>query len=176
MNYFTIPEICIATEDDIPAIVQLLNSAYRGESSRKGWTTEAHLIAGEQRTDENNLRDVIREPGSVILKYTNEKNQLIGCVNLQKKGDRLYLGMFSVSPLEQGKGIGKKILLAAEQHAINQSCRSIFMNVISVRDDLIPWYIRHGYRDTGERKPFPEDGLTGKHLQHLEFMVLEKLL
>ena len=176
MNYFTIPEICIATENDIPALTQLMNSAYRGESSKKGWTTEAQLIAGEQRTDENNLRDVIRKPGSVILKYTNEKNQLIGCVNLQKQGDRMYLGMFSVSPLEQGKGIGKKILLAAEQHALNEGCGSIFMNVISVREDLIPWYVRHGYKDTGERKPFSEDGLTGKHLQPLEFMVLEKFL
>ncbi len=59
MNYFTIPEICIATENDIPALTQLMNSAYRGESSKKGWTTEANLIAGEVRTDENNLRDVI---------------------------------------------------------------------------------------------------------------------
>ena len=176
MNYFTIPEICIATENDIPAIVQLLNSAYRGEASLKGWTTEAHLIAGEVRTDENNLQEVIRKPGSVVLKYTNEKNQLIGCVNLQQQGDRLYLGMFSVSPEAQGGGIGKKILLAAEQHALNEGCRSIFMQVISVRDELIHWYVRHGYKDTGERKPFFEDGLTGKHLQPLEFMILEKYI
>jgi ribosomal protein S18 acetylase RimI-like enzyme len=176
MNYFTIPEICIATENDIPAIVQLLNSAYRGEVSKKGWTTEANLIAGDKRTDDNNLREVIRKPGSVILKYTNEKNQLTGCVNLQKHGDRLYLGMFSVSPEEQGSGIGKKILLASEQHAMNEGCKSIYMNVVSVRIELISWYLRHGYNDTGERKPFAEDGLTGKHLQPLEFMVLEKLL
>ncbi len=176
MNYFTIPEICIATENDIPALTQLMNSAYRGESSKKGWTTEANLIAGEVRTDENNLRDVVRKPGSVILKYTNDKNQLTGCVNLQKHGDRLYLGMFSVSPEEQGGGIGKKILMAAEQHAMNEGCRSIYMQVISLRDELIKWYERHGYKDTGERRPFPEDGLTGKHLKPLEFMVLEKFL
>jgi ribosomal protein S18 acetylase RimI-like enzyme len=176
MNYFTIPEICIATENDIPAIVQLLNSAYRGEESKKGWTTEANLIEGDKRTDENNLREVIRKPGSVILKYTNEKNQLLGCVNLQKTGDRLYLGMFSVSPEEQGSGIGKKILLATEQHALNEGCKSIYMLVVSVRNELIAWYLRHGYADTGERKPFKEDGLTGKHLQPLEFMVLEKFL
>jgi ribosomal protein S18 acetylase RimI-like enzyme len=119
---------------------------------------------------------VIRKPGSVVLKYTNEKNQLIGCVNLQQQGDRLYLGMFSVSPEAQGGGIGKKILLAAEQHALNEGCRSIFMQVISVRDELIHWYIRHGYQDKGERKPFNEDGLTGKHLQPLEFMILEKYI
>lgn len=107
MNYFTIPEICIATEKDIPGLVQIMNSAYRGESSTRGWTTEAHLIAGEIRTNENDLRNVVRKPGSVILKYTNDKNQLVGCVNLQKHDERLYLGMFSVSPEEQGAGIGK---------------------------------------------------------------------
>jgi ribosomal protein S18 acetylase RimI-like enzyme len=176
MNYFTIPEICIATENDIPAITHLLNSAYRGEVSRQGWTTEAHLIAGEVRTDEDNLRKVLRKPGSVILKYTNDKNQLVGCVNLQKHGERLYLGMFSVSPQEQGGGIGKKILLAAEQHALNEGVKSIYMLVISARQELIAWYLRHGYADTGERRPFEEDGLTGKHLQPLEFMVLEKFV
>ena len=176
MNYFTIPEICIATEADIPALTALMNSAYRGESSTKGWTTEAHLIAGETRTDENNLTEIIRRPGSVILKYTNEKNKLIGCVNLQKQGSRLYLGMFSVSPEQQGGGIGKKMLLAAEQHALNENCNSIYMHVISVRTDIIEWYMRHGYNDNGERKPFIEDELTGKHLQPLEFMVLEKFL
>ncbi len=176
MNYFTIPEICIATESDINDLVQLMNRAYRGEASTKGWTTEAHLIAGEKRTDENDLRQVIRKTGSVILKYINDKGQLLGCVNLQKHGQRLYLGMFSVLPEEQGAGIGKKILLAAEQHALNEGCISIYMQVISVRTDIIAWYTRHGYVDTGKIKPFIEDGLTGKHLQPLEFMVLEKFL
>jgi len=176
MNYFTIPEICIATEEDIPALVSLMNRAYRGETSRQGWTTEAHLIAGEVRTDENDLQQVLRKPGSVILKYINDKNQLVGCVNLQKHGDRLYLGMFSVSPEEQGSGIGKKILIASEQHAKNEGCASIYMRVISVREDIIKWYDRHGYKDTGETMPFSEDGLTGKHLQPLEFVVLEKFL
>ena len=176
MNYFTIPEICIATEADIPLLTALMNSAYRGEESTKGWTTEASLIAGETRTDENSLTEIIRRPGSVILKYTNEKNRLIGCVNLQKQDNRLYLGMFSVSPELQGGGIGKKMLLAAEQHALNENCNSIYMQVISVRSELIEWYLRHGYKDTGERKPFIEDELSGKHLQPLEFMVLEKFL
>jgi len=176
MNYFTIPEICIATEEDIPALVSLMNRAYRSETSRQGWTTEAHLISGEVRTDENDLQKVLRKPGSVILKYINDKNQLIGCVNLQKHDDRLYLGMFSVSPDEQGMGIGKKILIASEQHAKNEGCGSIYMRVISVREDIIIWYARHGYKDTGKIMPFVEDGLTGKHLQPLEFAVLEKFL
>lgn len=167
-------KITKATEDDVEQLVQLLNSAYRGESSRQGWTTEADLIAGERRTDAKNLADVMRIPGSVILKYTNDQQQIIGTVNLQKHDNRLYLGMFSVSPAAQGGGIGRQLLIAAEEHAREVGCGIIYMSVISVRTELIDWYKRNGYVDTNERKPFYEDDLTGRHLQKLEFAILEK--
>ncbi|HNU89114.1 MAG TPA: hypothetical protein PKJ94_12515, partial [Ferruginibacter sp.] len=93
---FSNPAVSIATADDIPAIKDLLNSAYRGEGSKQGWTTEADLIEGEVRADEQSLQKVMQQPGSVLLKYLNEQQQLIGCVNLQQHGDRIYLGMFSV--------------------------------------------------------------------------------
>ena len=82
--------------------------------------------------------------------------------------------MFSVSPKSQRFGIGKQLLKAAEEYARHLQCRVIYMTVIIAREELINWYKRYGYKDTGERKPFAEDGLTGKHLQPLEFMVLEK--
>lgn len=176
MQIFTDSHISIAAPEDVPAIKDLLNSAYRGEGSKQGWTTEAHLIAGDVRTDDNSVTEVMQQEGSVFLKYTDNQNNIIGCVNLQQHNDRLYLGMFSVSPQVQGGGIGKKLLAAAEEHADHVHCRSIYMTVISVRSELIDWYKRYGYVDTGERKPFIEDGLTGKHLQQLEFMVLEKKL
>lgn len=173
---FSDPHISIATDQDIAIIKNLLNSTYRGETSKQGWTTEAHLIAGETRTDEANLHEMMSVPGSVFLIYTNDRGLITGCVNLQQHGARIYLGMFSVSTLFQGTGIGKQILFAAEEYAKNKNCAAIFMSVISVRVELINWYQRQGYRDTGERKPFLEDGLTGKHLQPLEFMTLEKSL
>lgn len=176
MTIFSDPHISIAGTTDIPAIMELLNSAYRGESSRKGWTTEADLIAGNVRTDEQNLSDVIAIPGSIFLKYSQDMGPLTGCVNLQVQGHRVYLGMFSVNPDLQGAGIGKTILRSAEEYARSQGCSSIYMSVISVRSELIAWYQRHGYADTGERKAFKEDGLTGKHLRDLEFMILEKPL
>lgn len=163
-----------ASPSDIPAITGLLNCAYRGESSRNGWTTEADLIAGEVRTNEESVLKVMEQPGSIILKCCDEDGTLLGTVNLQQQGNRMYLGMFAVVPQLQGKGIGRQLLEAAEIHTRNSSCSSIFMHVISVRKELIEWYQRHGYLDTGERKPFHEDGLTGKHLQPLEFAVLEK--
>lgn len=166
----------LATTADAKQIEQLLNSAYRGESSRKGWTTEADLIAGERRTDEASVIAVMNQPGSVVLKYTDDQGAIIGTVNLQKHENRLYLGMFSVSPDLQGGGIGKQLLKAAEDYAHKVQCGSIYMSVISVRKELIDWYKRNGYAETGERKAFIEDDLTGKHLQPLDFLILEKFI
>ena len=168
--------IAIATVADVIAIKDLLNSAYRGESSKQGWTTEANLITGDTRTDENIVKEIMQKTDSVFLKYSGERQQITGCVNLQQHNDKIYLGMFSVSPQLQDGGIGKQLLKAAEEYAAHLHCTSVYMHVVSLRSELINWYKRHGYVETGETKPFSEDGITGKHLQPLEFMVLEKLL
>ncbi len=176
MYIFSNPHISIADIEDATVIKDLLNSAYRGESSKQGWTTEAHLIGGNIRTDDLNLQQIIQQAGSIFLKYTNEKNEIVGCVNLQQHANKIYLGMFSVSPALQGKGIGKKMLQASEEYARHLKCTSIFMSVISVRSELIDWYQRHGYHDTGERNAFIEDAVSGKHLQSLEFMIMQKII
>jgi len=175
MFHFSDQQIRIATKDQLDAILQLVNSAYRGESSRAGWTTEADLIAGDVRIDMPSLQEVFAMEGSYVLAY-QEGDQIIGCVNLQNKNDYLYLGMFSVSPLCQNAGIGKKLLKASEEFAVQLQLSSIRMSVIAVRDELIAWYKRNGYADTNERIPFQEDGMSGKHLRVLEFAVLEKKL
>lgn len=174
MNKFSDSHIVVASINDIPSLVQLLNKAYRGDDSRQGWTTEAHLIAGDVRTDESSVKEVIEQDKSVMLKYLDEAQEIIGCVNLQQHDDRIYLGMFAVSPQLQGGGVGKKLLKAAEEFARQKNCRSLYMTVISVRSELIDWYKRHGYIDTGKTKSFEEDGISGKHLQRLAFSVLEK--
>jgi ribosomal protein S18 acetylase RimI-like enzyme len=176
MYTFKNSHITIATITDVAAIKDLLDSAYRGERSKRGWTSETHLIQGEVRTDENTLIQTMQQPGSVLLKYTDEAMQIIGCVNLQKHDEKLYLGMFAVSPLLQGGGIGKQLLQAAEEYAKHVHSTSIYMSVISVRTELINWYKRHGYVDTGEIKVFEENAMTGKHLQPLEFMTMEKMI
>lgn len=176
MFSFSNTHIDFATVADITAINDLLNNSYRGEESKQGWTTEADLIAGDTRSDEAMIEQVIDQSGSIFLIYKEEHQKVIGCVNLQQSGDKLYLGMFSVSPPLQGGGIGKQILLAAEEYARHLQKKAIYMSVISLRTELINWYMRQGYADTGERKPFVEDAITGKHLQPLEFMMLEKPL
>lgn len=165
--------IAIARKEDAPMLSELVNAAYRGDSSRKGWTTEADLLDGT-RTDANAIKDLIANPGTLVLKYL-EGEKILGCVELNRKGDRLYLGMLTVDPSCQGKGIGKILMTAAEKEAGNQRCQSIFMTVISVRHELIAWYVRHGYRDTGQRKPFfVPDARWGLPKMDLEFVILEK--
>ncbi len=173
MFSFLNPHISIAGPADVTTITALLNSAYRGEGSKQGWTTEAHLIAGDIRTDGSQLQKVMQLPNSIFATYINEQQEITGCVNLQQSGNKIYLGMFSVSPQSQGFGIGKQLLKAAEEYARHVQCTAIYMTVITAREELINWYKRFGYKDTGERKPFIEDN-TGKHLQPLEFMFLEK--
>ena len=168
-------KISIADLTDVPALNRLVNSAYRGEESKKGWSTEADLLDGT-RIDESALRDIILRGDTTILKY-EESDQLIGCVELRKESNKIYLGMLSVKPDLQGGGIGKKILEASEVFAHGQNCATIFMTVISARQPLIDWYIRKGYQLTGERKPFiVPDSRWGIPKQKLEFVVLEKKL
>ncbi|RYD80198.1 MAG: GNAT family N-acetyltransferase [Sphingobacteriales bacterium] len=176
MNIFSDSAIQIAGLDDVPTLINLLNKAYRGDDSKKGWTTEAHLIEGDTRTDADSVKEVIEKEDTVMLKYINETKEIIGCVNLQKHINKIYLGMFAVSPQLQGGGVGKKLLQAAEEYAKQKKCTAIYMTVISVRSELINWYKRHGYVDTGKKRSFQEDGVSGKHLQQLEFIVLEKPL
>jgi len=165
-----------ATKKDIPELVELLNSAYRGEESKKGWTHEAHLVAGDVRTDAHDLSELMDSPGAVFLKYTNDQGKLEGCVFLHKKGQRLYFGMLSVSPLTQAKGIGKELMSAAEDHARKENCDHIFMKVISLRHELISWYERKGFKKTGQTEPFPTDTKFGVPTQQLEFLIMEKKL
>jgi ribosomal protein S18 acetylase RimI-like enzyme len=165
-----------ATPEDIPALVKLINSAYRGESSKKGWTTEADLLGG-QRTDPDTLLATMQSPDSVIWKYSNEQNEIEACVYLNKQDAQMYLGMLTVNPELQAKGLGKVLVKEAEEYAVRQGCRSVIMTVISIRSELVAWYERRGYSDTGERKPFPmTDPKFGLPQQHLEFIVMEKML
>lgn len=168
--------ITIATAQDIPALVPLINSAYRGDASKKGWTTEANLLKGGLRTDEDFLTTLLSNSAASMLKYTVTDNSINGCVYLEKMERGLYLGMLTVLPLQQAGGIGKQLLAAAEVYGKEKDCPCIFMNVISLRHELIAWYERHGYRKTGETKPMPADNRFGTPTQPLEFVIMEKLL
>lgn len=162
-----------ATKGDVPLLLQLVNSAYRGDSSRAGWTTEADLLDGI-RTDEASLLAMIDKPRATVLAYKEDTGAILGCVYLEQMGRSMYLGMLTVSPLLQSKGIGKQLLRAAEDFARSKDCTAIQMTVISVRDELIAWYERHCYYKTGETQPFPTEERFGIPRRKLEFVVMRK--
>jgi ribosomal protein S18 acetylase RimI-like enzyme len=165
--------ITAATLNDLPRLSALVNRAYRGDSSRQGWTTEADLLDG-QRTDEAMLREQIEAPGARLLLYHDAGGALLGCVYLQHLSDALYLGMLTVEPTAQGQGIGKRLLGAADALALALRVPCIRITVISARHDLLAWYERHGFRRTGREEPFHTDPRFGLPRQPLSLLVLEK--
>jgi GNAT superfamily N-acetyltransferase len=166
------PDFNKATRADIPQLLHLVNSAYRGDSSRKGWTTEADFLDGI-RVDKEGLQEMIENKNAVIL-IAKEEEVIIGCVYLLQQDKKTYLGMLTVDPTLQAKGLGKKILAKAEEWAREKNSNKMEMTVITLREELINWYMRCGYHKTGEKKPFPEDPRFGIPKQPLEFLFLQK--
>jgi GNAT superfamily N-acetyltransferase len=143
-----------ASSDDVPALVTLIDSAYRGDSSRAGWTTEADILEG-QRTDPEGVLEIIETADSRLV-VVEAGGELVACCQLEHRGAHAYFGMFAVRPTLQGAGLGKAILAEAERFARDEwGVAQMHMTVISVREDLIAWYVRRGYARTGEMTPFP---------------------
>ncbi|MFC7511807.1 GNAT family N-acetyltransferase [Streptomyces thermocarboxydus] len=142
-----------ATYADVDALVELIESAYRGESSRAGWTTEADILDG-QRTDRDGVLEVVKAADSRLLTVERE-GRIVACCQLEHRGDHAYFGMFAVSPALQGAGLGRTVIAEAERQAREDwGVTEMHMTVISVREDLIAWYERRGYRRTGRTTPF----------------------
>jgi len=171
-----------ATLGDVPAIEEVVQSAYRGEASREGWTTEADLLDGV-RTDRATLAAAIAGPASlmlVVLDSSTSAATVSACCQLeQRRNGVAYFGTFAVRPRLQGGGVGRRLLAAAEDYASSQwSARTMEMTVIVQREELIAWYLRRGYVRTQETRPFPYGDLRfGRpRRDDLEFVVLRKQL
>lgn len=166
-----------ATAQDSTELILLINSAYRGEESKKGWTTEAEILGGI-RIDEISLKAILDHDKGTIIKYLGESGGILGTVYLELKMPAIYLGMFAVSPLSQGKGIGKQLLAFAEDFALAQGCDRITITVISTRVELIDWYKRHGYLPTGHSIAFADiEGRFGEpKVDGIDLIEMEKML
>jgi ribosomal protein S18 acetylase RimI-like enzyme len=158
---------------DVPELNILINKAYRGESSKKGWTTEAYLLDG-LRIDEDILTGYITDESATVFKYLDNENKITGCIYLKQGTGRLYLGMLTVNPELQNAGIGRQLLAYADDYANSINCPKLWMTVISTRHELIAYYERKGFKVTGEKKPFPTDTRFGIQKQPLELIVMEK--
>jgi ribosomal protein S18 acetylase RimI-like enzyme len=149
--------VTIATDAEIEAVVALVNSAYRGESSRAGWTTEADYLGG-QRTDPETLRaELAAVPGAVMLVMRDVPDgPLLACVRLEPEDDgSWHLGMFTVDPQLQNRKLGRAMLEAAERFVAERGAHAMRMHVIGIRGPLLAWYERRGYVRTGATKEFP---------------------
>jgi GNAT superfamily N-acetyltransferase len=160
---------------DIAAIVSLVESAYRGESGLRGWTTESHLLDG-RRTDAADVGGLIGRPDSRVLLAERDGRLKASC-HVERQGEAAYFGMFAVDPGEQGGGLGKRVLAEAERIAREEwHCLAMRMTVIVQREELIAWYGRRGYRRTGEYQPFPygDERFGIPRRDDLRFEVLRK--
>ena len=144
-----------ATLSDLSALHPVIERAYRGDSARQGWTHEADLVSGT-RTDLGSLQAIVADRAQVLLALFDGRAPL-GCVNVANRGGGVaYLGLLCIEPGRQSEGLGRQLLAAAEEHARDVfECTRIEMTVLDQRGELIAYYERRGWRQTGERRPFP---------------------
>lgn len=147
----------VATEADCDSLVTLINSSYRGELSNQGWTNENQIVSGS-RTNTKKVLDMIADDKNVFLVFFGETDHILkGCIDLLHKPESktACLNTFAVRPDLQGRGYGKFILSVAENYAIsNWNIEYIELKVMIQRPELVAYYNRRGYIDTGHHETF----------------------
>ncbi|MCA8001869.1 GNAT family N-acetyltransferase [Burkholderia metallica] len=150
-----------ANEQDVDALVRLVNAAYRPTTAAAGWTHESALIDGPRITS-SQLAATLRTPDTVLL-VAEIDGRIAGCIEVRKDGSAAYIGTLAVAPSVQDRGLGKALLNEAEQFAVRSwKIQTAAMIVLSVRHELIDFYLRRGYTRTGERKGYPLDARVGR--------------
>ncbi|MES2499475.1 MAG: GNAT family N-acetyltransferase [Pseudomonadota bacterium] len=165
---------------DAQEIAALINSAYRGESSRAGWTTEADLLDGLRTTTQEIASMIKREDAFMLIGVLNDQIVATICCELQIIAGKstAHFGMIAVKPSLQNRGYGTEIIQAAEAMTCRQwRVAGFHMAVISIRNELIDFYVRLGFVRTGEFKEFPnESALWQPKVVGLNFEYLAKLI
>jgi ribosomal protein S18 acetylase RimI-like enzyme len=162
---------------DVESLVQLIRSAYRGESSRQGWTSESDLVGGDRISAEQTLA-LIEGPNSMMLVF-GEENTIIACCHVEDRGSSLaYFGTFAVAPTAQGTGLGRRVMAEAERSAVLTFKSTVLeLTVLAQQENLIAWYERLGFSRSGETREFPADAEFARPLRDdLYFVVLTKSL
>lgn len=116
------------------------------------------------------------KPGVFMFKVVDtESSQIIGCVQTEFKNDTVNVGMLCVQPNLQGRGIGKIIIDQVDAFAKNRGCKWSRIVVIGQRKELLEFYQRRGYKLTGEKIPWDNEGV-GNPLVPIELLLLKKQL
>lgn len=164
-----------AVASDSENLVELIRSAYRGEVSRSGWTSEADFVEGD-RIDTDQVLSMIESDDSCLL-VLERAEEIVGCCHLQNRGEgNTYFGTFSVRPTLQGEGLGDHLLSEAEREAsAAYGAAELEIAVLGQQKKLIEWYERRGFRRTGDTQPFPTDEKFARPLREgLYFVILKK--
>jgi N-acetylglutamate synthase-like GNAT family acetyltransferase len=132
-----------ATESDLPMVMALVNKAFQVES---------FFLIGN-RLDPERTRQYF-EKGRFLL--AEERGALAGCVYVEPRGDRSYLGLLSVDPARQKCGLGRQLVSAAEEFAREIRARHMDLTVVNLRTELPPFYEKLGYTVSGTQ-PVHED-------------------
>jgi len=168
---------------DASRIADLVNSAYRGESSRKGWTTEADILDGLRTTTPEVAKIIRRNDAFMLIGVLKDEVVATICCEWQALAghNTAHFGMIAVKPTLQNKGYGKSLIQAAEAFAKREwRVVGFHMAVISLRQELIEFYERQGYKRTGEFADFPENSelwqpkVDGLNLQYLAKLIENK--
>lgn len=176
----TAKNVRAATLSDVAQLEPLIRFAYRGGKEKVSWTNEHKLVKGP-RTSEPELKEIISCSDKAILvceETASGRRTLLGCILVEKNDCEAYVGMLAVDPDRQSEGIGRLLLQSAESYATGVfDCASAKMWILSGRDELMAWYVRMGYAETGETEPFlpPESGVTPL-VDNLHFLVIKKEL
>lgn len=169
-----------ASEPDFPAIINLVNAAYRGRGQVASWNIETGIIEGTRLTDSLLREDLATKPDAHFLVTRDPANgTIMGTVWLEPvEGRTWYLGLFTIDPGLQKLHLGSALLSAAEDFVRSRGGNVIRIGVLNARDALIAWYERRGYARTGETEPYPyDDHRFGTPLRDdLNFVILEKQL
>ena len=165
-----------ATFEDHPAVVAIVNRAYRGTSDHRGWNSEADLIAGDRVTLAELRQDLADSPDARLLVHRGVNGEVMACVRVEPEDSGTwYFGMLAIDPATQASGLGRRMLAAIDAHVRDRGGRRLRITVINVREQLIAWYERRGFVRTGEVEPLPEG--IGKPLRDdMNFVILAKSL
>jgi len=164
---------------DLAAVADLVNAAYRGTGGAAGWTHEIGVVDGQRTTSAALAADLAGSDAVTILGL-RAADDLLACVRLERAADGqvCHVGMLAVRPGQQDRGLGRAMLEHAEAAGRAWGAQTARMTVVSMRDNLIAWYERRGYRRTGAVEAFPyDDARFGTPLRpDLAFIILEKAL
>lgn len=141
-------ELRLAIPSDAEAITTVINRAFKQAES---------FLIDRDRIDLPTIQSLL-DKGTFLL--AQDGATLAGCVYVELRGDRAYLGLLSVDPQRQKAGLGSKLMTAAEEFCAKAGCRFLDLQIVNVRQELPSFYHHRGYVETGTAPFVP--GITPK--------------